>query len=213
MRYAEQLPPKPAGKETPNTGLGYSEPLLPEPAGNDYGGTLEPDSGEGRDSFATTLKRKEEKNRPLRNQEELSEKPPDTVGNLKDGCYGVNMEEEEQSAAPSSTEPSCNINRKGFCSTHQVQTLKTSVTSKKWGDRGGGRGYGYITRKTSKYICKPSLRDQRDREKYSKSRNLNQLQITGCEDRSIWDYGSVAPGGLSDNEGLVGLKAKVTGTK
>ena len=213
MRYAEQLPPKPAGKETANTGLGYSEPLLPEPAGNDYGGTLEPDSGEGRDSFATTLKRKEEMNRPLRNQEELSEKPPDTVGNLKDGCYGVNMEEEEQSAAPSSTEPSCNINRKGFCSTHQVQTLKTSVTSKKWGDRGGGRGYGYITRKTSKYICKPSLRDQRDREKYSKSRNLNQLQITGCEDRSIWDYGSVAPGGLSDNEGLVGLKAKVTGTK
>ena len=67
MRYAEQLPPKPAGKETTNTGggggvgLGYSEPLLPEPAGNDYGGTLEPDSGEGRDSFATTLRRKEKK--------------------------------------------------------------------------------------------------------------------------------------------------------
>ena len=179
MRYAEQLPPKPAG--------------------NDDDVTLEPDSGERRESFVTIFRRDEEENRTFRNKEELSEKPPETDGNVKDECYGVNKEREAQSAAPSSTEPSCNINKKGFCSTHQVQTLKTSVTSKKWGDRGVGRGYGYITRKTSKYVCKPSLRDQKDREKYSKSRNLNQLQITGCEDRSIRDYGSVAPGGLSDN--------------
>ena len=138
MRYAEQLPPKPAD--------------------NDDDVNLEPDPGEGRESFVTTLRRDEEENQTFRNKEELSEKPPETE--VMDESYGVDKEREAQSAAPSSTEPSCNINKKGFCSTHQVQTLKTSVTSKKWGDRGGGRGYGYITRKTSKYVCKPSLRDQ-----------------------------------------------------
>ena len=91
--------------------------------------------------------------------------------------------------------------------------MKTSVTSKKWGDRGGGRGYGYITRKTSKYVCKPGLKDQRDREKYSDSLNLDQRQTSGCEESLTTDYRNITPGGLSDSEGLVGLKEKVTGIK
>ena len=29
-----------------------------------------------------------------------------------------------------------------------------NVTARKWGDRGGGRGYGWIRRKVKKYVCR-----------------------------------------------------------
>ena len=34
---------------------------------------------------------------------------------------------------------------------------KNVISSKKWCDRGNGRGYGYKTMKTTKYICKSRL--------------------------------------------------------
>ena len=49
---------------------------------------------------------------------------------------------------------SCVLNMKGYCSFHNKQVEKRSITFKKWRDRGGGRGFGYVTRKTTKFICK-----------------------------------------------------------
>ena len=36
---------------------------------------------------------------------------------------------------------------------HDIKMKKLSVSSKKWCDRGGGRGYGWKTQKVTKYIC------------------------------------------------------------
>ena len=44
--------------------------------------------------------------------------------------------------------PLCIATKKGHCSQHGT---------KKWCDRGKGRGYGYKTMKTTKYICKSRL--------------------------------------------------------
>ena len=46
------------------------------------------------------------------------------------------------------------MNRKGYCLTHQCQAEKRVITSKVWKDRGAGRGFGYITKRVTKYACK-----------------------------------------------------------
>ena len=53
--------------------------------------------------------------------------------------------------------PLCIATKKGHCSQHGTKMTKNVITSKKWCDRGNGRGYGYKTMKTTKYICKSRL--------------------------------------------------------
>ena len=53
--------------------------------------------------------------------------------------------------------PLCIATKKGHCSQHGTKMIKNVITSKKWCDRGNGRGYGYKTMKTTKYICKSRL--------------------------------------------------------
>ena len=66
----------------------------------------------------------------------------------------------------------CNIKRGGYCLTHQCNSRKISVSAKKWKDRGGGLGFGYVTTKRTKYICqagnlstKPSLKNSQNHER------------------------------------------------
>ena len=47
----------------------------------------------------------------------------------------------------------CKPNRKGWCMLHKIRMIRTQVTTKKWMDRGGGRGFGYKSLKTVKYQC------------------------------------------------------------
>ena len=53
--------------------------------------------------------------------------------------------------------PLCIATKKGHCSQHGTKMTKNVITSKKWCDRGNGRGFGYKTMKTTKYICKSRL--------------------------------------------------------
>ena len=46
----------------------------------------------------------------------------------------------------------CNIMKNGMCEQHQKMSSKYQVTSKVWRDRGGGRGYGFVSRKVTKRI-------------------------------------------------------------
>ena len=48
----------------------------------------------------------------------------------------------------------CNIMKNGMCEQHQKMSFKYQVTSKVWRDRGGGRGYGFVSRKVTKRICR-----------------------------------------------------------
>ena len=47
----------------------------------------------------------------------------------------------------------CAFKRGGYCTTHKVKAKKILVTSTKWKDRGGGRGFDNVTSKVTKYIC------------------------------------------------------------
>ena len=87
--------------------------------------------------------------------------------------------------------------KKGYCLSHGVTAKKISVSGQKWKDRGNGRGFGYVTSKTTKYLCNGKL-VSRDRGVSSrnlrKSRNLD--KVSGA------DYTDGA--GISDNtRGLV----------
>ena len=75
---------------------------------------------------------------------------------------------------------SCILTKKGYCSFHERQIEKISVTSKKWKDRGGGRGFGYVTRKTTKFICKLRSEPNKSNLISEESRNLaNPEQTNG----------------------------------
>ena len=47
----------------------------------------------------------------------------------------------------------CKLTKRGQYEVHDIKMKKLSVSSKKWCDRGGGRGYGWKTQKVTKYIC------------------------------------------------------------
>ena len=51
---------------------------------------------------------------------------------------------------------SCDVNtREKFCTTHNCPTTKVVVSTKKWVNKGRGRGFGWLTQKVSKEICRP----------------------------------------------------------
>ena len=43
--------------------------------------------------------------------------------------------------------------QKGVCIKHNVMGVRYVVTSKKWRDRGKGKGFGYVTSKLVRYRC------------------------------------------------------------
>ena len=47
----------------------------------------------------------------------------------------------------------CKPDKLGLCRTHECGGSITKVSSKKWKDRGGGRGYGYVHSTTKKFLC------------------------------------------------------------
>ena len=55
----------------------------------------------------------------------------------------------------------CEVTRRGFCQTHNCQTKSISVTTQKWRDRGGGRGFGNVSVKVKKFICKAGSLDNK----------------------------------------------------
>ena len=75
--------------------------------------------------------------------------------NRKCESIDTTPKEQEREVCEATTTPSvieCKINRKSYCLTYLDQADKGSRTSKVWKHRGGGRGFGYVTRKVSKYV-------------------------------------------------------------
>ena len=50
--------------------------------------------------------------------------------------------------------PMCNIREDGVCEIHGVMSSRIQVTSKKWRQRGGSRGFGWVSQKVTKFICR-----------------------------------------------------------
>ena len=69
----------------------------------------------------------------------------------------------------------CDVRKDGFCVTHQVQTKKVYVTTKKWKERSKGRGFGFVTSRTAKFQCSGRVSPQNIGNDSSTSRNLDNL--------------------------------------
>ena len=56
--------------------------------------------------------------------------------------------------APSSKEKiDCKPDRKGQCEIHRCSMTKLKIPTKKWRDRGGGKGFGWVKIILTKYRC------------------------------------------------------------
>ena len=60
---------------------------------------------------------------------------------------------QKNSRIESSSDVVCKPDKLGLCRTHECGGSITKVSSKKWKDRGGGRGYGYVHSTTKKFLC------------------------------------------------------------
>ena len=89
-----------------------------------------------------------------RQAEHLSPAPDNkgmTVDSNVDAC---NVKDIDSMTMPSSGEgDDCNFKR-GICVKHGMKGEKFVEVSKAWRDRGGGRGYGYVTQRRVKFRCK-----------------------------------------------------------
>ena len=47
----------------------------------------------------------------------------------------------------------CEPNKKGMCVIHECAMRKMKISTKKWKDRGKGRGFGYVRVQVTKYAC------------------------------------------------------------
>ena len=48
----------------------------------------------------------------------------------------------------------CTFSKRGICEQHLVAGTKLSIPAKKWKDRGRGKGFGWVTTRTTRYLCK-----------------------------------------------------------
>ena len=124
----------------------------------------------------------------------------------------TNLRLSVEKPAPSVVEK-CEI-KKAYCMTHQSKTGKRSISAKSWKDRDGGRAFGWVTQKTTKYLCVSRL-EKNSVTKYSEeSQNLdnragcamnNLTRVDGCTDSS--DVGIII-----ESESFCGLADLQTGS-
>ena len=109
-------------------------------------------------------------------------------GSMEENPPPESQEPENISTTTTPSVESCRQNRKGYCEEHRCQGKRVTVSSKKWKDRGGGRGYGYVTQRVTRFICvkrvtavseiKSTFEEGRGsvNNTITKSRNLDQLE-------------------------------------
>ena len=58
-----------------------------------------------------------------------------------------------KSPLPKEEPENCKFDTKGFCKNHKTLGTKIEVKKSVWKDRGGGRGFGYMKEKVTKFKC------------------------------------------------------------
>ena len=114
------------------------------------------------DDYQGREERTENKENPLR---------VDIIGSIEN----IDVER-EQETLPSvgQTNVPCEMRKDGYCVTHQIENNKKFyVTSKKWKDRGKGRGFGWVSSKILKFQCSVRTSTQNIGNIHQESRNLD----------------------------------------
>ena len=81
-------------------------------------------------------------------------------------------------------------------------SFKYQVSSKVWRDRGGGRGYGFVSRKVTKRICRAGKDLPTESNNSTNTRDMSNMANKRIKVRVTCD-GGLASGGLvqqSENE-------------
>ena len=125
------MPPKPAG-----THCDTVEKTTPS---EQYGAFAGSSNGGGEDTGTVGTKEDEERIREVRIHDEIS--------------TSVKQDTKNDTLRTTPSVDNCKFDRKGYCKEHNYHAKKVTVSSKKWKDRGGGRGYGYVHSTTKKFQC------------------------------------------------------------
>ena len=76
-----------------------------------------------------------------------------TDDNPEEGGVGGSVSSEMMTGNDDNNAKKCLFTKKGVCQEHLVPGKKLVIPSKVWKDRGGGRGFGYVSKKSTRYIC------------------------------------------------------------
>ena len=164
----------------------FAKQVPPEPAGNYEAGSLQPTLNEYEESFGGSSNGDEEDKGADWKDEEGAQVHSKGSREAVVPPKGPGADLEATPSAPSMKE--CSISRKGYCKEHDYQAKKVAISSKSWKDRGGGKGYGWVTKKVNKFICVKRVTVMSDKnstlvtgERFSdyfhqKSRNLDKLE-------------------------------------
>ena len=154
--------------------LDYAEQEPPKPAGRLSASRVPPASGVEDESFGRTQNVEEggTGGSEYLNVNTMREDELRTPGNTTRRIQNVRNTTLLSTPSMGNT-VQCNINRKGHCNTHGVKAEKTRVSTTKWKDRGGGRGFGYVTTKSTKFYCKSGIIAKKGLTITEESRNLD----------------------------------------
>ena len=51
----------------------------------------------------------------------------------------------------------CKPDKRGRCQDHGILMKTQTISSKIWGERGAGQGYGWLYKKVKKYVCQAAV--------------------------------------------------------
>ena len=133
--------------------------------------------------FEEDTRRKNEGGLRKEEQEDKEDEPGPQSDTMSTTPKEQEKEDFEKTTTPSVVE--CQITRKGFCLSHSDQAEKRIIPSKVWKDRGGGKGFGYVTRRVTKYVCSKKIKTIPKYSDVSEKRKLGcNINLTGIEGAS-----------------------------
>ena len=77
--------------------------------------------------------------------------PP--AGMTKDYSVNVDIMKDDDARMSMPSSDSC-VYKRGVCLFHQMKGVKYTEKTQRWMDRGGGKGYGFVTQRRVRYRCK-----------------------------------------------------------
>ena len=120
-----------------------------------------------RDFVSTDVRLRSEKDRSSLDTGVKENKGEDILDTLKnsivDKSSSMSTQVSEKLTPSVEEDIPCKPDKRGRCVKHGTEMKTQKISNKKWGDRGGGRGFGWKYGKTTKYICVKDLEVKRGR--------------------------------------------------
>ena len=117
------------------------------------------------------------------------------------------MSSKDETMSGESMNKLCNILKNGMCEQHGIMSTMVQITSKVWKDRGGGQGYGYVSKKVNKPVCRAKNEPPLVSNISTDERSMSHVAASGIKVKVTLD-GRLASG---DNPAILEHVNKKTG--